>query len=87
MENIPKFRQHCFRISLKVTDVSRIPVNIYKKIPHAFKFFSNIPVSLKALPGPQNTPNCPDLKDWMTFAFSIVFPEHYSGLQMPTTVF
>ena len=48
----PKFRKHCIPISLKLIEVSRIPLNIYKNIPYPFKFLANIPVSLKTLPGP-----------------------------------
>ena len=38
----------------KLIQVSCIPLNIYKNIPYPFKFLANtnIPVSLKTLPGP-----------------------------------
>ena len=49
----PKFRKHCIPISLKLIQVSCIPLNIYKSIQYPFKFLVNIPVSLKSLPGPQ----------------------------------
>ena len=39
----PKFEEHCITISLKLLQVSRIPFNIYKNIPHPLKFFANIP--------------------------------------------
>ena len=47
MENIPKFKKHCIPISLKLTQVPRIPFNIYKNILYPFKFLANIPVSRK----------------------------------------
>ena len=57
MANIPKIQKalHVFPISLKLIQVSCIPLNIYKNIPYPFKFLANIPVSLKTLPGPHES--------------------------------
>ena len=54
MANIPENSEiiHGIPISLKLIQVSRIPLIIYKNIPFPFKFLANIPVSLKTLPGP-----------------------------------
>ena len=52
MANIPKIQKAGIPISLKLIQVSRIPLNIYKNIPYPYKFLANIPVSLKPLPGP-----------------------------------
>ena len=43
----------CIPISLKLIQVSLIPLDIYNNILYPFKFLANIPVSLKTLPGPQ----------------------------------
>ena len=53
MANIPKIQKALNPISLKLIQVSRIPLSIYKNIPYPFKFFANVPVSLKTLPGLQ----------------------------------
>ena len=53
MANIPKIQKELYPISLKLIQVSRIPLSIYKNIPYPFKFFPNVPVSLKTLPGLQ----------------------------------
>ena len=52
-----KFKKHCIPISLKLIQVSRIPLSIYKNILYPFKFLANIPVSLKTLPMPQWRPH------------------------------
>ena len=39
----PKFRKHCIPISLKLIQISCIPLNFYKNIPYPFKFLANIP--------------------------------------------
>ena len=51
MANIPKFRKHCIPISLKLIQVSCIPLDIYKNFLYPFKFLANIPVSLKPFQG------------------------------------
>ena len=52
MANIPKLQKELWPIYLKLIQVSCIPLNIFKNISYPLKFFANIPVSLKTLPGP-----------------------------------
>ena len=53
MANIPYIQKALYPISLKLIQVSRIPLSIYKNILYPFKFLANVPVSLKALLGLQ----------------------------------
>ena len=51
MTNIPKIQKALYPHILKLIQVPRIHLNIYKNIPYLF-YLANIPVSLKTRPGP-----------------------------------
>ena len=53
MDNIPKFQKALYPHFPKIDPRSPCPFEYWQNIPYPFNCLANIPVSVKALPGPR----------------------------------